>query len=63
LAAFLFFEKQHPPPPDLIHRNVAGTNFTKAPASLALENLEFEERPLEITKSTLELADLKQSSP
>jgi hypothetical protein len=42
---------------------MAGTNFTKAPASLALENLEFEERPLEITKSTLELADLKQSSP
>jgi hypothetical protein len=30
---------------------VAGTNFTKAPASLALENLEFEERPLDITKT------------
>jgi hypothetical protein len=42
---------------------VAGTNFTEVLASLALENLEIEERPSDITKSTLELADLKQSSP
>jgi hypothetical protein len=42
---------------------MAGINLTKTLASLALENLEIEERPSEITKSTLEVADLKQTSP
>jgi hypothetical protein len=42
---------------------VAGTNFTKVLASLALANLVFGEKTLDFTKSTLELKDLKPSSP
>jgi hypothetical protein len=42
---------------------MAGTTFTEVLASLALENLELEERPSDITESTLKLVDLKQSSP
>jgi hypothetical protein len=58
----VFFKKKITPP-QISFTNVAGTNLTKALATLVLENLEFEERPFEITKSTLELADLKQTSP
>jgi hypothetical protein len=37
--------------------------FIEVLASLVLENLEFEERPFDFTKNTLELMDLMQSSP